>query len=231
MASMKAVSSRRATRAIGAPRSTGAPASHLVLVSQPATDPAATALAQGRPAVALPQTDTAQPAGDSRQAFCAKLRAARERRGIPLSTIAAATKVGVSHLAALERNDLSRWPAGLYRRAWIRGYADAVGLPIDVTVDEFVAAFDPPPPVHEAPAESSAVTDGSLRLTLAATRIPAWVRLRTHAIDFAVAVLLAILVTWATGSGAWVAIGVLSLCAYAPILGAIKRLATKRTNA
>jgi len=186
-----------------------------VLVSQPATDLSTAALAEA---------DTAQPAGDARQVFCAKLRAARERRGIPLSAIAAATKVGASHLAALERNDLSRWPAGLYRRAWIRGYAAAVGLPIDTTVDEFVAAFDPPSPGDDAPADSSA-TAGSLRLTLAAT--PRWARLRAHAIDLAVAVLLALLVTWATGSSNWVAIGVLALCAYVPIVGAIKRASSR----
>ena len=42
---------------------------------------------------------------------------------------------------ALEANDLSAWPRGLYARAWVRTYACAVGLdPID-TVDEFCRLF------------------------------------------------------------------------------------------
>ena len=44
-------------------------------------------------------------------------------------------------LDALERNDLSGWPHGLYARAWVRAYARLVGLdPVD-TVDEFCRLF------------------------------------------------------------------------------------------
>ena len=182
------------------------------------------------PALVLAKAgDTVQPAGDPRRAFCAKLRSARERRGIPLSTIAAATKVGVSHLAALERNDLSRWPAGIYRRAWIRSYADAVGLPADATVAEFVTIFDPDqPPAEDAPAQPGE-PESPLRLTLATTRVPAWLSgLRAHAIDAIVAVVLAVVIAWATGSGLWVAAGVLALCSYGSIVGVIRRATSRR---
>jgi hypothetical protein len=114
---------RRATASVATTRSEGTPPSHLVLVPQPAMELSSGASLSP---VDVATVNTAQPA-DRRQAFCAKLRAARERRGIPLSSIAATTKVSVSHLAALERNDLSRWPVGIYRRAWIRGYAAAAG--------------------------------------------------------------------------------------------------------
>ena len=223
---------RRATRVVGTARpGTGAP-SHLVLVPLPATAPPSP--------VAPAETDTAQPArlapgavgktGDQRQGFCAKLRAARERSGILLTEIEAATKVSASHLAALERNDLSRWPSGIYRRAWIRGYATAVGLPADATIDEFLAAFEAPPQLDSGESVASdAATEPPLRLTLAATRAPVWSRVRGHAVDITVAVLLAVFITWATGSGSWVAIGVLALCAYAPIVGAVRR-ATRTTK-
>ena len=213
-----ASSRRRATLAVGATRPvTGAPPlSHLVLVSQ---------LAEA--------ANTVQPAGDPRQAFCAKLRSTRERRGIPLSTIAAATKVGVAHLAALERNDLSRWPAGIYRRAWIRSYAVAVGLPADATVDEFIAVFDPAPPPPDPPAADAGDEAGPLRLTFAAPRAPWWFPfsvLRTYAVEVGAAVVLAVLIAWVTGNGILVAAGVLALCAFAPLAGAIRRVTSRLRN-
>ena len=39
----------------------------------------------------------------------------------------------------------------------------------------------------------------------------------------------AILIAWVTGSGLWVAAGVLALCAYGPLVAVIKR-ATKATK-
>jgi transcriptional regulator with XRE-family HTH domain len=61
------------------------------------------------------------------------LRRQRERRGVSLQDIAFTTKISSALLADLERGDLSRWPPGLYGRAFIRSYAEAVGLePHDV---------------------------------------------------------------------------------------------------
>jgi cytoskeleton protein RodZ len=45
----------------------------------------------------------------------------------------------VTALEALERNDFSRLPGGIFSRAFIRGYATAVGLDPEVTVQEFLA--------------------------------------------------------------------------------------------
>jgi hypothetical protein len=41
----------------------------------------------------------------------------------------------------LERNDLSRWPNGIFARAFVREYAQLVGLDPDATVDEFCRCF------------------------------------------------------------------------------------------
>jgi hypothetical protein len=76
-----------------------------------------------------------------RQEFGPSLRGARLRRGISISQMAQATKVGSDLWEGLERNDLSRWPTGLYARAYVRSYALAVGLDPDATVDEFCRCF------------------------------------------------------------------------------------------
>ena len=75
------------------------------------------------------------------ETFVTRLRRHRERNRISLEEIAAETRVKKELFEALEANDLSAWPRGLYARAWVRTYACAVGLdPID-TVDEFCRIF------------------------------------------------------------------------------------------
>ena len=73
--------------------------------------------------------------------FGLALRRERERRGISLEAVAESTKIGHALLAGLERGDLSRWPSGIYRRAFIRAYAEAIGLGPDETVVRFERAF------------------------------------------------------------------------------------------
>ena len=73
--------------------------------------------------------------------FGGKLRLARERRGVSLRQIADSTKISVAALEALERNDISRLPAGIFSRAFVRSYAIEVGLDPDDTVREFVERF------------------------------------------------------------------------------------------
>jgi cytoskeletal protein RodZ len=73
--------------------------------------------------------------------FGAKLRDARERRGVSLRQIANATKISVGALEALERNEISRLPGGIFSRAFVRSYAIEVGLDPDATIQEFIAQF------------------------------------------------------------------------------------------
>jgi cytoskeletal protein RodZ len=73
--------------------------------------------------------------------FGGNLRQARERRGISLRQIAATTKISASALDALERNDISRLPGGIFSRAFVRSYAVEVGLDPDETVREFLERF------------------------------------------------------------------------------------------
>jgi hypothetical protein len=73
--------------------------------------------------------------------FVTRLRRHRQKCRISLDELAADTRVKKELLEALENNDLSAWPRGLYARAWIRSYAWVVGLDPDDTVDEFCRLF------------------------------------------------------------------------------------------
>src|SRR3954451_13402604 len=73
--------------------------------------------------------------------FGGRLRDARERRGVSLRQIANATKISVAVLEALERNDISLLPGGIFSRAFVRSYAIEVGLDPETTIQDFIAAF------------------------------------------------------------------------------------------
>jgi len=74
--------------------------------------------------------------------FGGRLRQARERRGISLRQVAANTKIAAAALDALERNDISKLPGGIFSRAFVRSYAVEVGLDPDETVREFLERFN-----------------------------------------------------------------------------------------
>ena len=76
-----------------------------------------------------------------RHTFGPRLRSERERRGISLDTLASVTKVSADLWEGLERNDFSRWPSGIFARAFVRDYARAVGLDADEIVNEFCRLF------------------------------------------------------------------------------------------
>src|SRR5258707_8740545 len=73
--------------------------------------------------------------------FGTRLRAAREQRGITLRQIASSTKISVGVLEALERNDISKLPGGIFGRAFVRSYAIEVGLDPEATIQDFIAQF------------------------------------------------------------------------------------------
>jgi transcriptional regulator with XRE-family HTH domain len=117
------------------------------------------------------------------ESFGRRLRRERERRQIALASIADNSKIKVSLFEELERDDASHWPSGVFRRAFIRAYAEAIGLDADETAREFLERFPDPndpnkrfaaaavgdkassPPLHGSAPGSAA----ALRLTLADT--------------------------------------------------------------
>lgn len=81
----------------------------------------------------------------------------RERKGISLAAITEATKIPSYLFEGLERNDLRRWPKGLFRRSFFRDYVRTLGLPVDDTCADFAQVFAddevvaaPEPPVEPA---------------------------------------------------------------------------------
>jgi len=76
--------------------------------------------------------------------FGPRLRQERERRHISLTSIAENTKISRSLLEALERDDVSRWPTGIFRRSFVRSYAQAIGLDPDEVAREFAERFPDP---------------------------------------------------------------------------------------
>jgi len=75
-----------------------------------------------------------------------RLRKHREQRQIALSAIVEETKISPALLNALERDDVSRWPKGIFRRAFVRSYARAIGLDSDAVLREFLAVHPDPTP-------------------------------------------------------------------------------------
>jgi transcriptional regulator with XRE-family HTH domain len=70
--------------------------------------------------------------------FGERLRLHREERQISLAAVSEQTKIKLSLLEALERDDLSHWPLGLFGRSYIRSYAQAIGLDPTATLREFL---------------------------------------------------------------------------------------------
>jgi hypothetical protein len=69
-----------------------------------------------------------------------------------LSEVAEQTKIKASLLEGLERDDISQWPAGIFRRAYVRAYANAIGFDADAAVREFLSLHPEPVEAPEPPA-------------------------------------------------------------------------------
>ena len=84
-----------------------------------------------------------------------RLREERERRRIALATIASDTKISLSLLEELERDDVSHWPSGIFRRSFLRAYVQAIGLDPDPLLREFLERYPDP---HEVVTSASVVS-------------------------------------------------------------------------
>jgi transcriptional regulator with XRE-family HTH domain len=111
------------------------------------------------------------------ESFGARMRRRREEQGIALGTIAEQTKIKRSLLDGLERDDVKYWPEGFFGRAFVRAYAQAIGLDPDVVVREFLDAH--PQPVEVAAAAAGAgVPEGGLRSRVGSALVGSFERLR-----------------------------------------------------
>jgi hypothetical protein len=129
----------------------------------------------------------------------AYLRRERERRGLALRTISESTKVSIWLLEGLEADDISRWPGGIFRRAFVRSYAQCAGLDPDDIVKRFEQQHPSPgtelSPIapHGAALSSSPLASRLTGTSSRSTQPPALQRARVlgTAADLTVAVVLA----------------------------------------
>jgi transcriptional regulator with XRE-family HTH domain len=145
-----------------------------------------------------------------RRAFCEELKSVRERHGISLQKVAEVTKISESLFAELERGNLSRWPAGIYRRAFFREYAVLVGLPPESTLSEFIRLF---PEDRDSDTGPDELVPGPLRLTMPR---PTWrhlspIHFQTAALDLIVVLLGSSAISWLTALGPWISIAIVAL--------------------
>lgn len=105
------------------------------------------------------------------------LRREREQRGITIRTIADQTKVAAPLLEGLEAGDLSRWPGGIYRRAFVKAYASALGLDPDDIVRRFEKEH---PPADAEPGPIVPAADDSPAAQPVATTAPVAPPARAH---------------------------------------------------
>jgi transcriptional regulator with XRE-family HTH domain len=95
------------------------------------------------------------------ESFGARLRRTREEQNIALVTIAQQTKIKLSLLEGLERDDVAHWPSGIFRRAYIRAYAQAIGLNPDAVVREFLEVHPEPEEEFETALAAALAVDAA----------------------------------------------------------------------
>jgi transcriptional regulator with XRE-family HTH domain len=93
------------------------------------------------------------------ESFGARLRQQREARQIDLVAISEQTKIKLALLEALENGDVSHWPSGIFRRAYIRAYAQFIGLDPDALLREFLEVHPDPGDAIVASAADAAAAE------------------------------------------------------------------------
>ncbi len=160
-----------------------------------------------------------------------KLKGERESRGFTLDEVSASTKIPVTLLEALERDDLSRWPKGLYRRAFFRSYLTTLGLPPEPLAGEFARLFpDEPslesPPAVVAPARPQAPPPNELlaRMLVGPAAERVWRSVAVALVEVAAVLAAGRLVGWAAGMTLLTASGAVALIYYPLVRAAAGRV-------
>lgn len=75
----------------------------------------------------------------------ANLKRERELRGISLEEISNATKISRRLLEALEGDQFESLPGGIFRKAFLKSYANYLGMNEEQVLHEYTLAFESPP--------------------------------------------------------------------------------------
>jgi len=142
-----------------------------------------------------------------------RLKRQRERHGVSLKQISQSSKVPASLFAGLEAGDCSRWPAGLYARAYVRTYAEAIGLNPEETVEEFAAAYGAAVKADGVDAPPTNARAANLRLVLV-EESPLELdglgrRAALAAADLVIGALIAAIASVGLGLGVWVTVALI----------------------
>jgi transcriptional regulator with XRE-family HTH domain len=85
----------------------------------------------------------------------AELRKTRMAQGLSLTEISRRTRIGVTHLRRIEEGDFKSLPPGFYARAFVRAYAEAIGVDADIVLGTLAeqlpaaqASSSPHPALH-----------------------------------------------------------------------------------
>jgi cytoskeleton protein RodZ len=89
--------------------------------------------------------DSLQSPGLSMGTVAAELKSEREKRKIPLSQIAAETRISLRHLESLEEGRFSDLPGGIYNRAFLKAYCETLNLDPREIMRRYEAELPPVP--------------------------------------------------------------------------------------
>lgn len=97
--------------------------------------------------------------------FGDSFRSARESRKLTIDEVAQETRISARFLRAIEKEDFSALPGGLFSRGFVRTYAQAIGLDADEAVARFTALAPPaekiePSEPEEADEKAPVQTEG-----------------------------------------------------------------------
>lgn len=99
----------------------------------------------------------------------AELRRIRMGKGLSLTEISRQTRIGVGYLRKIEEGQFQALPTGFYARAFVRAYAEAIGVDADVVLGELAEAL---PAAQAAAAPHPVAGTGAAPSVDAATLIP-----------------------------------------------------------
>ncbi len=91
-----------------------------------------------------------------------ELKRAREEKGIPLAQISDITRIAEEHLQAIESGNIKILPQA-YVRAFLREYADVVGLPPDDIMRKYDAMTGAAPARYTPPAAPATAAEEEVR--------------------------------------------------------------------
>lgn len=121
-----------------------------------------------------------------------RLRAERRRRETKLVKVAAATRVGVHYLAALEHNDYDELPGEVFTKNYVRAYAEYLGLDAEELIQQYLRETVDRRAKAAGEADEKIVREMSRLLKVAPdrSRLPLWLGTGT------VLALLAVAIGW-----------------------------------